>query len=322
MKKKVIFASALLSCLTAVGALAGGPEMVVLEPDYFSGFFVGGTGALHIVNFDGNTSVVAPEDVVINVQTNNNVPPFTRNLTVLPAGTLLSNNTSVNSYDGYYGVQAGIGKVYNHRWYTGFVGFGEWGSHTDTTNNSGQLNGLNVPPRLLANGNYLSSTSVKISNDYGLAFKPGILVAPRSMIYGKIGAVWSDVNISNSFSVSTVSTVTNRAGHTLFDSSGTFSGASSDSDNKIALLLGIGFEQFIYRDMVTFNVEYDYANYGSVSTTAQVTGQGTATIPRRIIPDITANTTLISLVTTQATAKAKISTLLAGLNFYFGSHWF
>ena len=76
----------------------------------------------------------------------------------------------------------------------------------------------------------------------------------------------------------------------------------------------------MYEDVVSLNVEYDYSNFGNVST-------GPATITAQIF-----NTTSGSAVPvtdefdTKATTQANItgvqvSKLLAGLNFYFGRNW-
>ena len=74
--------------------------------------------------FNGSSSIVAPEDVVVSALVPEGDPVPTA--TVFSAGTLASNNISSSSYDGYGGVQGGVGKVFNHRWYMGILGFGEW----------------------------------------------------------------------------------------------------------------------------------------------------------------------------------------------------
>lgn len=318
MIKKLIFPSVLISCLMTASAWAGGPE-VIIEPDYFSGFFIGGTGSFHQTAFNGSSSVEAPDDIVIATKIGN-LPPVTQ--TILPAGTYINNTISGNDFAGYYGVQGGVGKVFDHRWYAGFVGFGEWGSGSYTNSNSDQVNSLMVNPNTSFSGQYTSSTTVTISNDYGVAFKPGYLVAPKSMVYGKVGAVWADLTVLNSFNAGSASTITNPATGTVINSVGSFSGSSSNEEKKTGLLLAIGFEQFIYRDLFAFNVEYNYVNYGHVNTSTYITGQSTSVINQPGTPSTTAVTTLVSPVITQGSANARVSTLLGGLSIYFGSHWF
>ena len=331
MRRVLLGISAFISSFTVVSAFAGGPELVPVVPDYFSGFFVGGTGAFHMTAFDGSSSTVS-QDGVFGTATFPFIPsvggPITVTELLAPAGTLTSNDVDGNAFDGYYGVQGGIGKVFNHRWYTGFVGFGEWGSQSSTSNSGANYQyQMVIPDRTPTpivvnfNGNYTSSTTVKISNDFGVAFKPGFLVAPTSMVYGKIGAVWADLKISNSFSGNGAGTVSNPFFNVVqITTVGSYGGSSSsDYDQKIGLLLGVGFEQFIYKNFITLNIEYDYTNYGSVSTSTPVGGTGV--ISGEAGGDFSAPVTLTG-ATTQASADAKVSTLLGGLNFYFGSQWF
>lgn len=315
MRRKLLCAVAFASCCTAASALAGGPD-IMIQPDYFSGFFIGATGAFHMTGFNGSSSVVAPQDVVAIIP----APPVSA--LIFPAGTLMNNNISGNAFDGYYGVQGGVGKVFDHRWYTGFVGFGEWDSQSFTANNSAPFSNQlinNQPfPNQTSNGQYSSSTTVKISNDYGVAFKPGFLVAPKSMVYGKVGAVWANLKVSNSVSGTSGTALLDPAtGATIVSANGAFNGSSSNEDDKIGLLLGLGFEQFIYKDLITLNIEYNYTNYGNVTTSTTIFGQGAVTAANSPPIPVT-----LSPVTAQATADARVSTLMGGLNFYFGSQWF
>ena len=174
-------------------------------------------------------------------------------------------------------------------------------------------------PIVTTTGHYASNTSLKLSNDYGVAVKPGFLVAPKSMVYGKIGVIWADLQIANVVSGEDSAAASDPVtGNNQLSYSGTFVGQSSNTETKIALLLGIGFEQFIFQDFVTFNVEYNYVNYGSVTTSTAIFGDGTVSSPDSGI----SSATLTSPVISQATSNARISTLLFGLNVYFGSHWF
>ena len=102
----------------------------------FSGF-VGPTGAFHMAAFQGSSSVDSDNGVFTNFTIGS--PPFpqvTISQLVFPAGNILSNGADGNVFSGYYGVQGGVGKVFNHRWYIGVVGFGEWGSQTDSGSTS------------------------------------------------------------------------------------------------------------------------------------------------------------------------------------------
>jgi len=346
MKRKLFFVLASAAFLTPMASLAGGPEIIIVEPDYFSGFFVGGTGAFHQAGFSGSNSAntasaveVTPPTIIIPTPPS---PPPPRTVTIdevfFPGGSLLANAIDGNAYDGFYGVQGGVGKVFNHRWYAGVVGFGEWGDQSDTSTSNANFQNISnvlvtIGPTINqivvpTTGTYNSSTTVKLSNDYGVAFKPGFLVSPKTMVYGKIGAVWADLEVSNSFSGTSFSQITDNVRNPtapFYTAAASLTGASSNEENQVALLLGVGVEQFIYRDFVTINVEYNYANYGYVSTSTPLNANGSITINSRAGAVTTTNVIPVHLNNVgvaEASANARVSTLLAGLNFYFGSHWF
>lgn len=314
MKTKIFFMSTWISLMSASSAFAGGPDFIY-GSNYFNGFFVGGTGSFHQVGFDGISSVSTPSDIVIS--------GLATNYTIFQSGTIASSSIDGNAYDGYGGVQGGFGKVFANQWYLGVVGFGEWGSQTNIDNtvlnisNSVTIPVINVNSPVL--GTQTFSTAVKITNDYGVAGKLGYLVSPSSMVYAKIGAIWANMKISNSYAANT-SIVDNVNGSVLFAISGTASGSSSQEQNKIALLLGAGFEHFIYKNIISLNAEYDYANFGTIETgpTNLILNASTQNQDGSVTP-INAITTP---ATTQASASAKVSTFLGGLNFYFGGNWF
>jgi opacity protein-like surface antigen len=327
MKKKIICSSVLTAILSASSlALAGGIE-VIPEPDYFSGFYVGGIGGVHHNTFSGSSQVVATSDFDIGTPTID-IPNLTT--TLIEAGVISDSDISGGDFDGYGGVQGGFGKVFYHHFYAGVQGWGEWGntSVTETqtmpvllAQNIPILNGetaLFVEPSAAAS----TSTTMKISSDYGVVAKLGWIVAPRSMFYGKIGASWANIKVSTSLDVDTFSTVENVADTNVFvNTSSLDTGTSSNSSTKIGLLLGIGFEQFVYQDVVSVNVEYSYVNYGHVSTTTdELTGSASlfaAPSGTLLASPIVADTDIVQTAST----SVQVSSLMAGLNFYFGRDW-
>lgn len=319
MKKSLISSSVLFGLFTVSSGLAGGPEVLVpAEPNYFNGFFVGGTGAFHQAAFDGSSTVTSPVDINIQGTTAADSPFI---YTVFEAGNIISTSVDGNAFGGFGGVQGGIGKVFSHRWYLGVMGFGEWGSESDTSNSSTPVNKnlfIESTADAQIDGMYTSSTTIKISNDYGVAGKLGYLVAPRTMAYVKIGAVWANIKVSNNVTVN--GSITDTVQNVLFFfTNGTASGSSSNEETKSALLLGAGFEQFIYKDILTINAEYNYANFGTVNTdSVNLVLNGQTTSASGVSNDIINQP---SPATTQASANAKVSTFLVGLNAYFGQNW-
>jgi len=310
MKKKLRNAIAATVLFAAPAVLAGGPELAPGEVGYFSGFFVGGTVAYHHTNFDASSTADIMQAVVVPAGT-------TTDVTVFNTGSLLLDDSSGGVYDGYAGVQGGVGIVFGQQWYLGVVGFNEWGSQKNTSSTSSQTqNNLTTAGSSYSldtqnNQNLASTTSVSIDNDHGVAAKLGFLVAAQTMLYGKVGAVWADIEVSNDVMLDGQTHLNivfpdGSAPNNTADAQATVSGSSSGSENKVALLLGVGVEQYIYEDLVSLNIEYDYANFGTVTTT-----------PGALL--VTESTTEVG--TTQAKGNAKVSTMLAGLNIYFGSSW-
>lgn len=315
MKKKIIYSSVLVTLMSASSiALAGGPE-IVPEPDYFNGFYVGGIGGVHHNLFNGSSQVNLTDPISLNFL---DVGLFV----LAEPETLVNNDIGGGQFDGYGGVQGGYGTVFNHEFYVGLQGFGEWGTSSETASNtiSGALN--NIPiifPDEVSNavGSLNSSTTMKISNDYGISGKLGWVVAPRSMIYGKVGASWANIKVSNT-TTGNISIQNPLSATTL-----NLSASSSNEQTQIGLLLGIGFEQFIYHDIISANVEFDHTNYGHVNTTTpNLAGNfivGSNNNP--LSPFVPGTYTATSNFNGQSSVRVITSALMAGLNFYFHSNW-
>lgn len=312
MKKKLIYSSALAALLSASSiALAGGPEIIPIE-DYFSGFYVGGTGSVHHADMDSSSQVNLTQNVPLNVATPLFVP-----------GTILSSDTDGGSVDGYGGVQGGFGWTFNHVWYLGIQGFGDFGQQKSTaTSNSTPISFVSSFRDVNDTATVNTSTTVQIQNDYGVAGKLGYVVAPTTMVYGKIGASWANIKVSNSTTAVNNFNVTNGLGTTFVNVNTVATGSSSSSNTSAGLLLGIGAEHFIYQDIVSLNVEYDYTNYGTVNTgPVPLFASTTVTVNGNVVPGTPTPARQLP-VTTQASGSASVDEFLAGINFYFGRNWF
>jgi opacity protein-like surface antigen len=329
MKKKIICSSVLAALLSASSiALAGGIE-VIPEPDYFTGLYVGGIGGVHHNTFNGSSSLTLNEPIEA-------ISSITFLQQALDSVEIrdgwVSDDIGGGEYNGYGGVQGGFGKVFARQFYIGLQGFGEWGnsSETSTQTASGAVNNfpLAVFGAILpgdtanASGTITEKTRMEINNDYGIAGKLGWVVAPRSMIYGKVGAAWADLKVKNTTSTNAQIVTFDAAAPAviLSTNSTSLSASSSNEQTKIGLLLGIGFEQFVYRDLLSVNVEYTYVNYGSVTTTTpDLSGTFTTNMVTEFITPGTFG--LTTPVNGESTARVITSSLMAGLNFYFGRNW-
>lgn len=322
MKKKIVCSAFTLLLSASSIAMAGGPE--ILPPlDYFSGYYIGGMGGLQHFTIEETTNVFLTEPVALF-----NIIP----LTLVEAGTLNTFNASGGNYVGYGGVQGGAGKVFWQHFYLGLQGWGAWG---DDTENNEQLGNIPFAPDIHVHvipnsGDFIvntvakasTSTSTKVSNNYGVAAKLGWVVAPRSMFYGKIGASWADVKLSNWLSVHVNADINDVRGADILNADTGLNADSSTDKTKLGLLLGLGFEQFVWEDIVSINVEYNFVTYGSVTTPpAQLTGDTFVTAPAISSNKLGPFTTDTNVYTSATCSKIRINQLMAGLNFYFGRGW-
>lgn len=290
MKKTLLIATA----FCASTAFAGGPEMVMMPPSPFDGFYLGGFGSFHHTGFD-----IDGEADLITGTVNTAIDPTLFIPTAVT--TIATNDGGDSSTDGYYGIQGGWGRVFNNRWYAGIVGFAEFGDANGSVSSQGNLSPF-VATGLLGqpiSGTYASETnSARIGTDYGVAAKLGVLLSPTTLAYAKLGAVWANIKASvNAEAVDTIS------GSTLTIANG------SNSETEAAFLWGFGAEQFIYRDVLSIYAEYTYASFGSVNVDA-------------FTPVfINENETTFIQGELSNSVSADFSAFTGGLNIHFGRDW-
>lgn len=309
MKKKIIYSSALATFLCVSSALAGGPEIFPVE-DYFSGFYIGGTVSGHLSDFDASTSVDLIEAV----------PPPPAMNPILAPGNLLRIFDEGASWDAFGGVQGGFGWTFVHRWYLGIQGFADFGTSRSSQTSNSTLIDTNIANLVTDHGTVQNTTQVRLASDYGVAGKVGFLVTPMTMIYGKIGAVWANLKVTNTTTATNQLNFNFPGTTTCFECINTVASASSaDDSTKIGAIFAIGAEQFIYRDFVSFNIEYSSTSYGPVTTgPVNLVSSTTAT---GLFPFQT-NPRTLPVTTTTNVASTRVDSILAGLNFYFGREWF
>jgi opacity protein-like surface antigen len=312
MRKKIIYSASLAVLFGVSSAMAGGPEILPLE-DFFSGFYLGGNVSVHHTDFDLNTSIDLTEPVPA-------VPPAIQ--PVLVPGNLLSFDDDGESVDAYGGVQGGFGWTFMHRWYLGIQGFGDFGTAWDTVESESRPVSINIANTIEDELNVENTTTVRLASDYGVAAKLGWVVAPMTMVYGKVGAIWANLKVSNTTSATNDFEV-NFPGTTTsaeFVTTDIQARSSSDDETKIGLLLAIGAEQFIYRDFVSFYIEYSYTNYGGIQTGPDnliASTTATGLVPFGPTPPVT-----LPVTSTTNVNQVRVDAFTAGLNFYFGRDWF
>ncbi len=334
MKKKIIYSSALTAILSVTTVLAGGPEIIPVIPDYFTGFFVGPVGGVTQTLFDVNAST-SMDPVTLSVFNDADPTPMFGHLTVDPSYSSITTNGG--TFDGFVGVEGGLGITVAHQYYLGVNGFGEWGKSTSQQNGFATLGSDWMFPANTSNefttpglqGSVQQTVTTEFSNKYGVFFKPGWLVTPTTMVFGEIGGMWANVKVTNSVNYSFDGSVSDvdpgGVAGDINDVTGSALG-TSDSGNKTktALLLGVGFETFVFPQWfgthLTLGADYRYANFGSVETDTNVTG--TATRKFRDSNATLADETVVVNGTSSAQASVKVSEFNGFAHFYFGNDWF
>jgi opacity protein-like surface antigen len=311
MKKKLLYSSALALLFGASSALAGGPEILPLE-DYFSGFYIGGTVSLHHSDFESSTSI----------DLTNPVPPPPIQPILIP-GNLLTIDADGESVDAFGGIQGGYGWTFLHRWYLGIQGFADFGTSRSEQQSFSTPVNFNIANIVTDRLDVENTTQIRLGCDYGVAGKLGILLTPMTLVYGKVGASWANLKVTNTTTANNQFNINFPGTSTCAECVNTVAPASSsENSTKIGLLLGIGAEQFIYQDIVSINVEYTYVSYGSVynapepvNLVASTTGTGV----RNFGPT---EPVTLPVTTFTKVSQARVDSFLAGLNFYFGRYWF
>lgn len=332
MVKKIIYGGAVAALLTSSAVFAGGPE-ILPPPVYFQGFYIGGTVGGHAAKVDQTASF------------SSDTAPYTIPVTAFggaPVDIILSNtnfaSATVNSGDinAYGGVQGGANWVWDGRWLLGVVGFWE-GSHGLYANTSAtQVNTFTATDAGSATSvtntsDITLSTLTKIGSDWGVAGKVGMLLSPTTLVYAKLGAIWADIKTSAGVSgnINGTTNITTGEGEDTINSTvnsiTNVSGGTSNSDNEVAFLVGGGLEQYVYSNVITFFIEYNYAQFDSISSgPVAVNSSTTATTavgggaPQPVDP-VNPTSTVGSISST--TNKVRFNNVLAGFNFYFGQNW-
>lgn len=234
MKRQLI--PAIIALFSASAAVAGGPEMVIMAPSPFDGFYLGGNVSFNHTGFDIDSDTAL---ITSTVST----------FTTLPQTALDGGDSST---DAYYGIRGGWGRVYMNRWYGGIEGFASFGN----ANGNIDLDTFNFGDEDEVTASV--DLSGHIGTQYGVAGRLGVLLSPTTLAYAKLGAVWASVKASVDAEI-----VNEETGLVTELADG------SSSNTEAAFLWGFGVEQFIYKNAVSLFAEFTYASFGTTTNTVQ-----------------------------------------------------
>lgn len=334
MKKKIIILSSALTAILSAGTVfAGGPDIIPIIPDYFTGLFVGPIGGVTQTLWKVNASTSIDQSSIVTANADG-----TPGVAAFGPGYYATSN-GAGTFDGFVGLDGGLGITIAHQYYVGVAGFGEWGKSTSTTfiqsNQNGGFAVADVPAATTASITnqqtaFQQTITTMFKDKYGVYFKPGYLVTPTTLVFGEVGGLWANLKVTDTADYSTRATVTTTdvipddVTVTVTNNlSGSGSGSSSSGyKTKTALLLGAGFETFVlpqwFGTHVTVGADYKYANFGHVTTSTPVTGTLSNSTNSAVFSP--ASTGIAG--STSATAAVKISEFNGFAHVYFGNQWF
>lgn len=140
----------------------------------------------------------------------------------------------------------GFGHVFSQRWYLGIEG--------DAVFQDLQTDAAPLTQERNSNLSFSQKTTVELTNQFSLAVVPGIVFKKNTLFYGKIGAAWGNFDVKSSTNYSQ-----------LVDAPITLSSNNSFSDSSYenGLLLGVGMEQFVTKNL-SIKLEYNHINYDTI----------------------------------------------------------
>lgn len=150
-------------------------------------------------------------------------------------------------------LQVGVGLRYEFL-YLGLEALGQL-SNGDFGSAQGEFDLIGVPSSgfpssIFAFDSHLQTNDVEPAID----FKPGLFLSDDTLLYGRIGAAWNEVSL------------TDTAHYDLVNHGVIFDASSTQSESVLALRLGLGVEHYL-REQFTVFMDYTYTNYGDMSLT-------------------------------------------------------
>ncbi len=153
-----------------------------------------------------------------------------------------------------------------------FVGYGQcWDSlylGAEAFVDLSQYKNRNSAESLIYQGfprkNQINTHSTLSSLQYGIDLRPGVILTPQSMLYGRVGVAFSDLTLNTEAQFRN----SNIQGVNL---------PLSEEKDVAALRLGAGLEQHLC-PRLNLRLDYIYSYYGRISAGAAIRGPGTLTL--------------------------------------------
>jgi outer membrane immunogenic protein len=250
--RKVTKLRSTASCVALIGALAFASTAVLADgmprrasyaaPLSWTGFYAGVNAGYAWGDADVGSNFSCPAGTGCSVQ----VPANLANINAASRGSF-----SANGFTG--GAQAG------YNWQSGTVVYG-----VELDFNSFNLNGSRsvAVPSTTTTSIFHPGTSIDTDWLFTLRGRLGWTLTPSALLYATGGLAITDASVSNSY-------------FTTNNPANLGAGSSSSSETLTGWVIGGGLEWKLDRKW-SFKAEYLFVDFGSISTTAAITGPGFA----------------------------------------------
>lgn len=262
----------------------------------FNGFYIGGGAGGAFLTAQENVTSQIIVDFPADTEGN-------RIRTTVPTNleASLRDNSAIGALYAGYGLDI-------HYLYLGaeaFVNFASYKLHNAGNFSTEQMLAINIQAYSVAN-NWQVSTKLSQSQ-YGLDFRPGVLIKPDMMLFGRVG-----------FARAAMTATSNLAGNVDYfasrsESNNLIALNSSTSINKTALRLGGGFE-YHFSPKYSVRMDYIHVDYGKISTTGLI-DRGITSSPGLLGYRLNNGTLLVT--NTAAIQSISANAVTVGLSYYF-----
>ncbi len=262
----------------------------------FKGFYLGGAAGGSFLTAQENTSSQIIVDFPLDTLGN-------RVRTTVPANL----EASLRDNSGMGALYVGYGLDINFL-YLGaeaFVNFASYKLHNSGSFSTEQFLALNIQTYSAAN-NWEENTKFS-QTQYGLDFRPGILIKPEMLLFGRVGFARSGITQSSDLQGTVVYVASRSESNNFFELS------SSTTINKIALRLGGGFE-YHFSPKYSLRMDYIHVDYGKISTTGVTNNGITSSVG---LLGYRLNNGTLSVTNAAALRSISSNAVTIGLSYYF-----
>ncbi len=288
MRNNLLYFSVFLVALTI-------PFSLFAKSD-FNGFYVGGAVGGSFLTAQQQTASQIIVDFPVDTLGN-------RVRTTVPNSLVANLNDSSTIGTLFAGYGLNINQLYVGA--EAFFAFSNYKSNNVGNSVTEQFLQLNNQTYHINNNWEINST---LNNQYGLDIRPGILIKPEMLVYGRVGFARTKVSLSS-----------NLQGTTVYIASGSksdndFTLLSTINTYKTGLHVGGGFEYHL-NAKYAIRLDYTHATYSNINTTGTLTKPITSSVGTL---GFRLNEGTLTATNTATVQSMSCNAVAFGVSYYFG----